>query len=209
MPRLPAARLCAQFLAVLAALLVFSAAARADAKGDGRAMIQKMADQVVAILSDKATTRAAREEKFRAVFRANFDVATIAAWVMGAPWQQATPAQRADYLALFESYIVKVYTGQLATFKGETLKVVAAEDDGTGVSVTTAVTDPEAGRTIEVKWRLRAVQNRLRVRDVVIENISMSVNQRREFASVYQQRGGTVDGLLAALREKIAELDRK
>jgi ABC-type transporter MlaC component len=37
----------------------------------------------------------------------------------------------------------------------------------------------------------------------------MSQTQRREFAAVFQQRGNTVDGLIAALREKIAELDRK
>ena len=47
------------------------------------------------------------------------------------------------------------------------------------------------------------------VRDVLVENISMSQTQKREFASVYQQRGNTVDGLIAALREKIAELDKQ
>jgi phospholipid transport system substrate-binding protein len=168
-----------------------------------------MSEAVVGILADKAITRAEREARFLAILRQNFDVPVIGAWVMGRPWQQATAAERAEYLALFETYIVKVYTGQLSQYRGEQLRVIGAEADDGGVAVTSRIAEKGGGETIEIKWRLRPSGGRLKVRDVVIENISMSLNQRREFASVYQQRGGTVGGLIGALREKIAELDRK
>jgi phospholipid transport system substrate-binding protein len=196
------------------ALLLCSAiflppAARADIKDDGKAMVQRMASQVVSILADKGVDRAGKEARFRQILTQNFDVPTIGAWVMGPPWRGATPAQRGEYLKLFETYIVKVYTGQLSTYAGESVTVIGAEDDGGGVAVLSRVTDPKNDRTIEIKWRLRPTDGKMKVRDVLIENISMSQTQRREFAAVYQQRGGTVDGLIAALREKIAELDRK
>jgi phospholipid transport system substrate-binding protein len=184
-------------------------AAKIDLKADGEAMVQRMADDVIRILADKSAGRAAKEARFRTIFGRNFDVATIGAWVMGPPWRQATAAQRKEFLALFETYIVKVYTGQLSTYSGEKVKVVGAEQDGPGVAVVSRIVDPVNARTIELKWRLRMAGATLKVRDVVIENISMSQTQRREFASVYQQRGRTVDGLIAALREKIAEIDRR
>jgi len=197
---------------LFSALLLFvlaTAPAAADAKDDGRSMVQKMADQVVATLADKSIGRAAREAKFRQILGQNFDMGTIGAWVMGPPWRQATPQQRAEYLRLFENYIVKVYTGQLSAYSGEKVTVVGAEDDGEGVAVVTNVADPKNDRVIPVKWRLRKAGNQLKVRDVLVENISMSQTQKREFASVFQQRGGTVDGLIAALREKIDELDKQ
>jgi phospholipid transport system substrate-binding protein len=182
---------------------------RADPKSDGRALIQRMADEVLTILANAGMDRGAKEARFRRILGENFDLQTIGAWVMGGPWREASPAQRAEYLKLFESYIVKVYTGQLATYSGEKVTVVGAENDGGGVEVVSRVTDSKNARTLEVKWRLRASGATLKVRDVLIENISMSQTQRREFAAVFQQRGNTVEGLLAALREKIAELDRK
>ena len=191
-------------------LLVFVAnPAAADLKDDGRAIIQKMADEVVAVLANKSINRAAREARFCQVLGQNFDMGTIGAWVMGPAWKQATEQQRAEYLRLFENYVVKVYTGQLSNYAGEKVTVLGAEDDGDGVAVLTSVSDPKNERSIPLKWRLRKAGNQLKVRDVLIENISMSQTQRREFASVFQQRGGTVDGLIAALREKIAELDKQ
>lgn len=206
---MPLSRRLIPALLVLAAALPLASPARADLKDDGRALVQKMADQVIAILSNPGMDRAAKEARFRQILQQNFDVQTIGAYVMGPPWRTATPAQRAEYLKLFETYIVKVYTGQLSTYSGERIAVVGAEEDGGGVAVTTRIIDPKNARVVEVKWRLRPSGAQLRVRDVVLENISMSLTQQREFASVFRQRGGSVDGLLAALREKVAELDRK
>ena len=195
--------------AALGCAVLFGPRAAADGKDDGKALVQKMADQVVAILADKSIDRAGKEARFREILGQNFDVPTIGSWVLGPPWREASAAEKAEYLRLFEIYIVKVYAGQLSTYSGEKVRVISAEDDGGGVAVVRKITDPKNDRTVEVTWRLRLAGKQLKVRDVVIENISMSQTQRREFAAVFQQRGGTVDGLIAALREKIAELDRK
>ncbi len=202
-------RLVPALFLVAALLAPIAAPVRADAKDDGKAIVQRMAEQVVRILADKGIDRAGKETRFRQILSQNFDVPTIGAWVMGAPWRGAPAAQRTEYLRLFETYIVKVYAGQLSTYSGEKVTVVAAENDGGGVEVVSRIVDPKNERTIEVKWRLRQSGSQLKVRDVLIENISMSQTQRREFAAVFHSRGGTVEGLIAALREKIAELDRK
>jgi len=198
-----------QALLLSVALLAPPVSAHADPKDDGKAIVQRMADQVVVILSNQGLDRASKEARFRQILKQNFDVPTIGAWVLGSPWRDAPAAQRAEYLRLFESYIVKVYTGQLATYSGEKVTVLGADSDGGGVEVTSRIVDPKNARTIEVKWRLRQSGAQLKVRDVLIENISMSQTQRREFAAVFQQRGGTLVGLIEALKEKIAELDRK
>ena len=199
----------AALAAALFAALTLAAPARADAVGDGTALIRSMGDTVIAILANKGLPKAQREERFRQIYRANFDHAIIAQSVMGPVWKNASPAVRQEYLQVFEVYIAKVYAAQLSAYSGEKLDIVRGEADGPGATIESQIVDPKSGRTVKIQWRLRPTDGKQRVRDVVIENISMSQTQRREFAAVFQQRGGTVDGLIAALREKIAELDRK
>jgi phospholipid transport system substrate-binding protein len=208
-------RISPRFLAAAVVTLAGAAGAPASHAGDAateaRGVIQSMWSSVVPILANKGLDKASREARFTAVYRANFDNAAIAAAVVGAPWQQASAPQRERFLGLFESYVVKVYTGQFATYKGEQLVVVKSEPEGDGAIVTTHIVDPAApsARAIELKWRLRMTSNGLKVRDVMFENISMTLNQRREFGSVMQQRGGNLEGLMAALSEKIAQLATK
>lgn len=42
-----------------------------------------------------------------------------------------------------------------------------------------------------------------KIRDVLVEGISMSVTHRDEFAAVIRNAGGNVEGLLNALRSKV------
>jgi phospholipid transport system substrate-binding protein len=182
-----------------------------DAAAEAQGVIQAMWSSVAPILANKGLDKAAREQRFTAVYRAHFDNPAIAAAVVGTPWQQASAAQRDRFLGLFEAYVVKVYAGQFGSYKGEQLVVVKSEPENGGAIVTTHIVDPAApgARAIELKWRLRTTANGLKVRDVIFENISMTINQRREFASVMHQRGGNLEGLMSALSEKIAQLAAK
>ena len=193
--------------AALAAALAAAAPARADAVSDGTQLVRAMADTVVAILANKGLPKAQREERFRQIYRANFDHAIIAASVMGPPWKTASPAARQEFLQVFETYIAKVYAAQLSNYSGEKLEVTKGEPDGPGATIESRIVDPKTGRTVDIKWRLRPTDGKMKVRDVLIENVSMALTQRREFAAVLQQRGGKPEGLIAAIREKIADLD--
>jgi len=202
-PRLAA--LAAAFLTALA----FAAPARADAVADGTKLIRSMGDTVIAILANKGLPKAQREARFRQIYRANFDHAIIAASVMGPTWRSTAPPVQQEYLQVFEIYISKVYAAQLSTYSGEKLDVTKGEAEGTGATIESRIVDPKSGRTVDIKWRLRPTAGQMKVRDVLIENISMAQTQRREFASVLQQRGGKAEGLIAAIREKIADLDKR
>lgn len=195
---------------VLAALVVavFVPSARAALEDDGKRVIQSMSKLVDDIVKGRLP-RVEREARFRTLFQRHFNVRLIGRWVLGRPWRTATPAQRAAYMEVFETYIVKTYTVQLSDYGGDQLRVVGAEKDRGGVAVISHI-EPrnKRDRPIVIRWRLHKAGGQLLVRDVIIDGISMSLNQRREFASVYA-REGSVDGLIATLRRKIAELDRK
>ena len=207
MPTLPLRR--PSLAAALFAAFALAAPARADAVSDGTQLIRSMGDTVVSILANRGLPKAQREERFRQIYRANFDHAIIAASVMGPTWKTTPPQVQQEYLQVFETYIAKVYAAQLSTYSGEKFDVTRGEPDGPGATIESRIVDSRAGRTVDIKWRLRRTAGQMKVRDVLIENISMAQTQRREFAAVLQQRGGKAEGLIAAIREKIADLDRR
>ena len=47
----------------------------------------------------------------------------------------------------------------------------------------------------------------LKVVDVIVENVSMSLTLRNEYSSVISSRGGNMNGLLVYLKDKIS-MDR-
>jgi ABC-type transporter MlaC component len=195
--------------AAFAAALALAGPVRADAVSEGSQVIRSMGDTVVAILANKGLPKAQREDRFRQIYRANFDHAIIAASVMGPVWKTTAPPVQQEYLQVFETYIAKVYAAQLSTYSGEKFDVTRGEADGPGATIESRIVDSKNGRTVAIRWRLRPTAGQMKVRDVLIENISMAQTQRREFAAVLQQRGGKAEGLIAAIREKIADLDRR
>ena len=195
--------------AALAAALLQPPPARAAGEPEAAKVVQSMADTVLKILADKTASRQAREQLFAAMLNQNFDVPTIARFTLGRAWNDASAAQRDAYLAVFRQYIVKTYVVQLSQYSGENFKVIKTEADGEGAVVHTLVSSPSGSNPVDIKWRMRSTDGAMKVRDVVIQNISMSLTQRNEFASVLQQRNNSVDGLIQALKDKNAELDRK
>ena len=59
------------------------------------------------------------------------------------------------------------------------------------------ITHPDASQPTTIDWRVRQQDGKMGVIDVIVEGISLSVTQRQEYASVIQNSGGQIDGLLA------------
>lgn len=198
-----------------AALLLLGAFAAAPAaahplEGDGRQLVATMGETVIALMADTGLDTAAREARFRAMYRAHFDHSDIAARAAGRAWTAASPAQRREYLTVLEDYIVKTYVALLSKFEGYRLLVLKSEEAHGVIVVTSLIVspNPRASRDIEVIWRLHAVRGRLLVRDIAVDRISMILTERRAFAEWLREIGDTLDGLVAKLKEKIAALSR-
>ncbi len=181
----------------------------ASLEDDARAMVQRLADRVLEIVADKDAARTEREADLRKLLLDNFNVRAIGRFVVASHWRTASKERRAEFIEIFKTYVVKTYTVQLGQFAGETFNVVSASPDKRGFLVTSQVVPPNRA-PVELKWRVRKSKSgALNIVDVVVENISMALTQRQEFPSVIQQRGGSLEGLIAALHEKIAQLEAK
>jgi len=170
---------------------------------DARAFIQKLGDETVATFANKGLSRAQAVEKFRSLLYAGFDVPYIGRWVLGRFWNQASPAEQAEYQKLFERLIVDTYANRFVDYSGQTFKISGTRPESeTDTTVTTQILRPD-GPPINVDWRVRKTGGGHKIIDVAVEGVSMGLTQRQEFASVIQGGGGRVETLLQALRQKV------
>ena len=167
------------------------------------AFITSLANEAIEVLRDESMSLEDREAHFRSVLNEGFALDKIGRFVVGRHWRDMSPDQQLDYQQLYGKWVLKKYSAQLGGYSGQTFQIVKSVVRGENdVFVRTRIDQPDEGAPIICDWRVREIDGRLKVIDVVIEGISMLVTQRSEFSSVIRQRG--VDGLIEALRARVS-----
>ena len=194
-------------LLLVAAAGPLSGPRAADAYPEASSFIQTMGSQAIQELTGPNVAQHDREVRFRQLLDSHFDMAAIAKFVLGRYWRTATDAERADFQKLFEDYIVQSYSVRFGEYSGQRFEVSGssgAEDD---VVIVHSKIDRTGAEDVRLDWRLRRSDSSFAVVDIIVEGVSMAVTQRSEFASVIQSQGGTVKGLIDALRAKTQSAD--
>ena len=186
-----------------AALLVpLPLAAKTAAPGDAAAFIGAVGKEVLSLIAADQLSGSASVERFRALFNRIFDVPYVARFVLGRFWNAAGPAEQAEYVRLFEAWVVAIYADRFRNYAGERFTVVSARADGPRDAIVATDIERPGGPAVRVEWRVRTQEVGMRVIDVAIANISMARTQREEFESVILRGGGRVDVLIDDLRRR-------
>jgi phospholipid transport system substrate-binding protein len=165
--------------------------------------VQGLGDKAIATLADPKVSKDQAKAVFRDLLNQNFDINTISRFVLGRYWNLANDAQKKEYQALFEQMIVEVYAERFSQYAGEKFKVGGAQASGENDAVVTSqVLRPNGQPPVNVSWRVRSKDGSFKIIDVIVENVSMSVTQRSEFASLIESNGGKFEALLDALRQR-------
>ncbi|MCK5555823.1 MAG: ABC transporter substrate-binding protein [Alphaproteobacteria bacterium] len=163
--------------------------------------VQKLGNNTMMSLTIKNVSREIRENRVRKILRNNFDIQTIGRFALGTYWREATKPQRKEYMSLFEEMIVQTYTTRFEDYSGQILKVTGETKAGDRDFLVFSKILQEDGPPINLEWRVRNKNNKLKIIDVVVEGISMSITQRADFSSVIQRGGGKIEALLTSLRK--------
>lgn len=174
------------------------AAASADTNAAIR-FIDSLGQQTLGILNQPQPL-AQRETQLRELLRQGFDLAFIGRFVLGRPYASLSQEQAADYHQAFNDFVLRTYARRLSGFQARSFAILGARAAGdTDTEVSTRI-DPANGQPVRCDWRVRQSGQRLGIIDVAIENVSMAVTQRNEFASVVNTGG--VNGLIGTLRAR-------
>jgi phospholipid transport system substrate-binding protein len=167
------------------------------------AMIEKLGSEAISIISNPDLTDTGKEKKFGKLLHRYFDMKTIGRFALGRHWRSATPEQQKDYLDLFQSSVVKIYTQRFSDYDDEVFKVMGGFPKSKRDSVVNSQIVFQSDREpINIEWRVRKRDKGYKVIDVAVEGVSMSITQRSDFDSVIKRGGGKVDSLIEHLRNQ-------
>ena len=187
-------------------LSVHPAPSRADQAAEASAFLMSLTDRAIGQLTDASIPADERKNRFRTLFKENFDIPTIGRFVLGRFWRSASEAEQREFLTVFEDVMVERFAPQFAGYAGTQFQIGAIrevpEDNQLMVSSTVA---PPNAEVAQVDWRLRNDGGVFKVLDVIAQGVSMALTLRSEYGSVLKNSGGKIDALIALLRERTAK----
>jgi phospholipid transport system substrate-binding protein len=183
-----------------------SASASTRVARDAGHFVSSIAQEAIDELASTALDEGERLRRFRRLFAEGFDIPLIARFVLGRYWRQATDAERAEYLKLFDELVVQTYARRFNEFNAARLRVLSVSRPNEDNDVIVAVEGALQGKPpVRMDVRVRQGAAQFKIIDLSIEGISMAVTQRDEFSSVIQRGGGRIEALLASLRDKTGQ----
>lgn len=175
----------------------------AISKGAPSAFIKELGTAAISMAADKDLDHKARIQRFRHLLTDGFALKWISKFVLGRYWKKASGEQKQRYTKIFEEYMIASYANRLREYGGETFEVTGEKlSDRNSATVSTLILRPKRD-PVRVIWQIRDHDDKLKIVDVVIEGISMSLTQRSDFASAIRSKGGNIDAFLDALERKI------
>ncbi len=178
--------------------------ASATTKAGAIQHIQLLGEQALGTLQRSDISLENREAILADILNRGFDMPLIARFVLGRYWRPATPGQRDSYVELFGQFVIKSYSRRLGGFEGTSFDIVGADPIGKADFLVTTILRPKSGPSFKAGWRVRLIDDKHKIIDVIIEGISMALTQRQEFASVLKRDG--IEGLLQILSAKVGRM---
>lgn len=147
-----------------------------------------------------------RQNRFRNLLRQSFDLNKISRFVLGSYWRTANAQQRENFKNVFENYLVRSYAGSFSSYGGNDFKITHVNvnpSNSTALVNTSVLVRKNGGGTAPANlvWRLKDYGGNMKIIDVTVENVSMSITKRNEFSSILRSNGGQIDALIQQLAQ--------
>ena len=133
------------------------------------------------------------------------DIKGIAYYTIGNYRKKLEGEAKQKYLYLFEKYFLKSFTSRLTDHSNPKIEVLEAEVLNSKYTIIKSVLLATTERPeVKIDWRVYTKDpNRLLIRDLSIEGLSLARTQKEEFAAILESNNGELSALFAKLEEFI------
>lgn len=132
-----------------------------------------------------------------------FDFEECARRALSRHWAGRTKAEQAEFVALFTDLLERSYVGKIEAYSGEKIVYTGELIDGEYATVRSRIITKRRTET-GLDYRLRRVDGRWKVYDVLIDGVSFISTYRSEFNRIIQS--SSWDDLMDRLRRKQIEI---
>lgn len=139
-------------------------------------------------------------QNFLKLLDEGFDVDYIARFVLGRYWRDFSTDQQAEFKVLFRNRLEHTYSIHFREYKEIDFTVKSSRKEKNFEIVETIIQKPN-GPVTPVQWKVASVDGIYKIRDVVVEGVSMGNTLRSDYSAAYQGVGATPGALLKKMEE--------
>ncbi len=194
-----------KILLLVLSAVCFAQMAYADIDGaKATAMVENLTKEGIEKIINSTSTQEEKNKVFKQLFTENLDLDFIGKYVLGRYWRTSTAQQRKEFIDLYKEFNVQTWSKRFDEFKGKkfVFNGTGSANNPNQIYVKTSVPVPD-GQPIDVKWRVYEHNGKLKIIDIIIENVSLAQTARNEYTSYIAKSPKGVEGLLENLRSKI------
>lgn len=203
--RTAALRVAGGLVALLLSLGFAGLASAEELHDTARLLVDAALRDSVQAFDTPNLSRPEAAQRLRGLIDRYVDIPRIGRTSLGFYWQRTPQLQQADFLAVFEDFLVASYADavqKLGTVRFSPATVIES-GDARAVLRTEMQLAEDSSLPVLITVR-RADDGAYRITDVVVEAISMSKLLSADFSSVVRLNGGRVEALIDALQQKLA-----
>ena len=150
-------------------------------------------------------TKEERIEKLKLIASETVDINGIGNYTLGAYRKDISDQQIKIYKDLFEQYFLKSFSSRLAEYSNPEIEVVSKKKINENYTMVSSIlVSTEKRPEVKIDWRIYTKNpNNPKIRDLIIEGLSLARTQKEEFSSIIQSNDGDINALFASLKEFI------
>ena len=150
-------------------------------------------------------TKEERIEKLKQIASDTVDINGIGYYTLGAYRKNISNEQIEQYNVLFEQYFLKSFSSRLAEYSNPEIEVVSKKKINENYTMVSSIlVSTEKRPEVKIDWRVYTKNpNNPKIRDLIIEGLSLARTQKEEFSSIIQSNDGDINALFTSLKEFI------
>ena len=166
--------------------------------------VQSTVNRASQVLSDNLS----KDQKIielKSIASETVDIKGIGMYTLGSYRKILSEDQKNEYAILFEQYFLKTFSSRLAEYSNPEIEVKSKEELNKNYTMVSSVLiSTEKRPEVRIDWRIYTKNpDDLKIRDLIIEGLSLVRTQKEEFASIIESNNGDINDLLTSLKEFI------
>ena len=148
-------------------------------------------------------TKEERIEKLKVIAGETVDISGIGYYTLGSYRKNINDEQIKEYENLFKQYFLKSFSSRLAEYSNPEIEVVSKKKINENYTMVSSVlVSTEQRPEVKIDWRVytKDTENP-KIRDLIIEGLSLARTQREEFSSIIEGNDGDINALFITLKE--------
>lgn len=193
------------FLYIIFSFFICSNSIAAVDAEKAASFVKRVVSEGVEQIVDANISQKEKTDRFRKLFNEDLDLDFIGRFVLGRYWKTATPKQQKDFIEAYKELNVITWSGRFDEFKGKKFEFQGTSPSNSAdqIFINSSVNMGQGQQPAKVLWRVRQNGDDFKIVDIVIENVSLAITARNEYAAFIKNSPDGVEGLIKNLQEKV------